>query len=109
MKQELRSRETVIIIGCDSGDLTAGSSLAPVLVVQQTGSDPHSLAHTRIYTQVHVYSCMHVPTHLQPIQGQKTCLFRIACLVCWAYTGGCSVHYTLKYETVKVSEERADI
>lgn len=37
MKQGLRSRERVIIIGCDSGGLTAGSSLAPVLVVQQTG------------------------------------------------------------------------
>lgn len=41
MKQELRSRERVIIIACDSGDLTAGSSLAPVLVEQQTQAQTH--------------------------------------------------------------------
>lgn len=34
MKQGLRIRERVIIIVCDSGGLTAGSGLAPVLVLQ---------------------------------------------------------------------------
>ena len=66
MKQELRSRERVIIIGCDSGDLTAGSSLAPVLVVQQTGSDTHSHAHTYTHVCKHmsVWLYMHVLSHI---------------------------------------------
>ena len=46
MERELRSWESVIIIACDCGDLTAGSSLAPVLVVQQQ-TDMHT--HTPLH------------------------------------------------------------
>lgn len=49
MKQGARSRESLIIIGCDSGGLTAGSSLAPVLVLQESGwSDTHKHTHMSV-------------------------------------------------------------
>lgn len=37
MKRGASSRERVIIIGCDSGGLKAGSRLAPMLVLQESG------------------------------------------------------------------------
>lgn len=72
MKQELRSRERVIFIGCDSGGQTAGSSLAPVLVVQQAGTQSHTQTHSHPHTYTHV--CEHCAcdyTDTNPIETKR--------------------------------------
>lgn len=100
MEQQLKSRERVIIIGCDSGDLTAGSSLAPVLVVQEIAPDKHTLMRTHIHTSFSAHLrvgsvYLHTHTREKPKCEQKTRLFGIVGLVCWTYLGEYSVHYTL--------------
>lgn len=104
MKQGLRSNERVIIIGCDSGGLTAGSSLAPVLVLQEALP---TYAHASTHIHICVYGCVSPYLHRYKTQTRLKDMFVGDCL-CSAYSGGYNVHYTLNYETVGPGEQRTD-
>lgn len=104
MKQGLRSNERVIVIGCDSGGLTAGSSLAPVLVLQEARP-----TYTQASTHIHIslYGCVSIYLHRYKSQTGQQDMFVGDCL-CLACSGGYNVRFTLNRKTVGPCEQRTD-